>query len=86
MVGNLSKMINQDKVNIFNDPSDLTGIANPHPVVNVIPFRASNRYQHILFSKHKKFMDAHQAPFFIREDIDRVIPSPTMNEYIKSYP
>ena len=86
LVGNLSKMINQDKVNIFNDPSDLTGIANPHPVVNAIPFRASNRYQHILLSKHKKFMDAHQAPFFIREDIDRVIPSSTMTDYIKSYP
>ena len=86
LVGNLSKMINQDKVNIFNDPSDLVGIANPHPVVHAIPFRASNRYQHILLSKHKKFMDVHQAPFFIREDIDRVIPSQTMTEYMKSYP
>ena len=86
LVGNLSKMINQDKVNIFNDPGDLTGIINPHPIVHAIPFRASNRYQHILLSKHKQFMDAHQAPFFIQEDIDRAIPDVRMTAFIKAHP
>jgi hypothetical protein len=86
LVGNLSKMINPDKVNIFNDPSDLVGIVNPHPIVHAIPFRASNRYQHILLSKHKKFMDIRQAPFFIQENIDRVIHEQKMGDYMTSYP
>jgi hypothetical protein len=29
LVGNVSKMVNQDKINIFNDPADLAGIVNP---------------------------------------------------------
>jgi hypothetical protein len=86
LVGNLSKMINHDKVNIFNEPSEIMGIVNPHPVVHAIPFRASNRYQHILLSKHKKFMDARQAPFFLQEDIDRVIPATRLNAYIHTHP
>ena len=85
LVGNLSKIVNQDKVNIFNDSADLTGIVNPHPTVHAIPFRASSRYQHLLLSKHKQFMDIHKVQFFLRENIDKVIPENRIEDYIKDY-
>lgn len=85
LVGNLSKIVNQDKANIFNDSADLAGIVNPHPTVHAIPFRASSRYQHILLSKHKQFMDTHKVQFFLREKIDSVIPENHIEDYIKDY-
>ena len=85
LVGNLIRMINQEGINIFNDPADLTGIVNPHPIVHAFPFRASSRYQHILLSKHKQFMDTHKVQFFLREKNDRVIPENHIEDYIKDY-
>ena len=85
LVGTVSKLINHDKTNIFNDPSDLVGIVNPHPIVHAIPFRANNRYQHLLLSKHKEYMDTHKVPFFIHENVDRVIPADRLHNYIKDY-
>jgi hypothetical protein len=71
LVGTISKIINHDKTNIFNDSADLVGIVNPHPIVHAIPFRANNRYQHLLLSKHKEYMDTHRVPFFIHENVDK---------------
>ena len=85
LVGNVSKMINQDKINIFNDQADLAGIVNPHPIVHAIPFRANNRYQHLLLSNHKQYMDLHRVPFFLHENIDRVIPDTRLDNYIADY-
>ena len=85
LVGNVSRMINQDKINIFNDQSELEGIVNPHPVVHAIPFRANNRYQHLLLSKHKEYMDLHKVPFFLHENVDKVIPENRIDDYISDY-
>ena len=78
-------MINQDKINIFNDQADLAGIVNPHPIVHAIPFRANNRYQHLLLSNNKQYMDLHRVPFFLHEQIDRVIPDTRLDNYIADY-
>ena len=83
--GNVSRMINHDKANIFNDPADLEGIANPHPVVHAIPFRAHNRFQHLLLSQHKSFMDTHKVQFFLHENADKVIPATRLADYITDY-
>ncbi len=85
LVGNVSKMLNQNKINIFNDQAEIDGIVNPHPIVHAIPFRANNRYQHLLLSKHKQYMDLHKVPFFIHENVDKVIPDNRIDDYISDY-
>ena len=86
LVGNVTKMINQEKINVFNDPEDLSGIVNPHPIVHAIPFRANNRFQHLLLSKHKQYMDTHKVQFFLRENVDKVITGTRLDDHHKGYP